>query len=196
VYPKEAFSCRHPRRDGDDVGYIELTGFPLNSFTLPGFQEAVARGDPQAALRIAAQDYYATFREDRAATCGTGYVVETITPTEVTVSGGSGLHYGFTGAFGGTVAERNLGYSTVRNGRLYVPSAPSVAPAPASRRKGSTGSPNASQSSPHCSNAWWPRPGSPRSDPGNRRNNQGRPESGSGGTRWTTTSGGRRRSPS
>ena len=53
AYAKEAFSCRHPRRDGDDVGYVELTSFPLNSFTLPGIQEAVARGDPQAALRIA-----------------------------------------------------------------------------------------------------------------------------------------------
>jgi hypothetical protein len=124
------------RRGGTDMGSVELAGFPVDSFTLPGFREANARGDDLAALRAAVEDYYATFRQDRAATCGTAYLVRTLPPEEAVVAGGPGLRYGFEGVSGGTVVERHLSWSALRSGRLWVQTAAAVAEGACISREG------------------------------------------------------------
>lgn len=111
------------RKDGRNVGVVELSTFPVESFTIPGFRDAVAKGDTTAALSLLANDLYGSVRKDRAGICGKGYSLETLPPKATTVSGGPGIHYGFTGRADGKVVESQESYSTLRDGRVVIQSA-------------------------------------------------------------------------
>jgi hypothetical protein len=116
------------RKDGRNVGVVELSMFPVESFTIPAFKDAVARGDTTGALTALANDLYASVRKDRATICGAGYSLDALPPKPATVSGGAGIRYGFTGRNAGKVVESQESYSTLRNGKVVIQSASAFAP--------------------------------------------------------------------
>lgn len=116
------------RKGGKNVGVVELAKFPVDSITLPGFREAVARGDTPAALGLLANDLYSSVRKDRATVCGRGYSLDAMPPKTTTVSGGTGIRYGFTGRHGGKVVESQESYSTLRDGMVVLQSSLAFAP--------------------------------------------------------------------
>jgi hypothetical protein len=115
------------RQGGRNVGVIELSTFPVESFTIPAFREAIGRGDTTAALTALANDLYRSVRQDRGTICGKGYTLDALPPKAATVSGGPGLHYGFTGRNDGAVVESQESYSTLRDGRVVIQSASAFA---------------------------------------------------------------------
>jgi hypothetical protein len=116
------------RKAGKNVGVVELSKFPVGSFTIPGFREAVARGDTTGALSLLANDLYGSVRNDRATICGRGYSLDAVPPKAATVSGGPGIRYGFTGRNKGRIVESQESYSTLREGMVVIQSASGFAP--------------------------------------------------------------------
>ena len=110
------------------MGVVELSTFPVDSFTIPAFREAFARGDTVGALSALANDLYGSVRKDRATICGAGYSLDARAPTAATVAGGPGIRYGFVGRNRGQVVESQESYSTVRDGRVLILSASAFAP--------------------------------------------------------------------
>ncbi|HEY8201095.1 MAG TPA: hypothetical protein VII47_07055 [Actinomycetota bacterium] len=115
------------RRAGRNVGVVELSTFPVDSFTIPAFRDAVAKRDTTGALSALANDLYSSVRKDRATICGAGYSLDALPPKAATVSGGPGIRYGFTGRNAGKVVESQESYSTLRDGRVVIQSASAFA---------------------------------------------------------------------
>jgi hypothetical protein len=114
-------------RDGARVGVIELATFPVESFALPGFREAAARGDVDAAMRILADDFITTFERDRREGCGDAYRIEAEEPETSTVLGQAGLRYGYVARQDGAIVERQLNHGTIVGSEVVLANAPAYA---------------------------------------------------------------------
>lgn len=114
-------------RDGEAVGAIELATFPVDSFELPGFQDAVADGDVEEAITILAADFVSVFEVDRTDACGTDYELESTTPEPATVLGRAGVRYGYVGTDGGRVVERQVNHGTIIGDEVVLANAPGYA---------------------------------------------------------------------
>src|SRR5205823_4872619 len=97
---------------GRNVGVVELSTFPVDSFTIPAFREAFARGDTVGALSALANDLYGSVRKDRATICGAGYSLDARAPTAATVAGGPGIRYGLVGEVRAGAARERCGPRT------------------------------------------------------------------------------------
>jgi hypothetical protein len=108
------------RRDGELVGLVETTSFPVESIeTLRG-----GAGDDagkRASLRAYAEDFVSTFRADRAEGCGAGYRYEPA-PIEL-FAGPDGplVAYGFTGQLAdGSPSEGIAALAGIRDDQLVL----------------------------------------------------------------------------
>lgn len=115
-------------RDGEPVGLVELATFPVDSFDLPGFQEAVADDDVEEALTILAADFVSVFEVDRTDACGTDYELEGTTPEPATVLGREGMRYGYTGTDGGRLVERQANHGTIVGDEVVLVNASAYSP--------------------------------------------------------------------
>jgi hypothetical protein len=115
-------------RDGEAAGLVELATFPVDSFDLPGFQDAVADGDVEEALTILAADFVSVFEVDRTDACGTDYELEGTTPEPATVLGRAGMRYGYVGTDGGRLVERQVNHGTIIGDEVVLVNASAYAP--------------------------------------------------------------------
>lgn len=117
-------------RNGSPAGIIELAVFPVSSFAIGGFQDAVAEGDDRKALGFLATDFVRTFRADRSEACGVDYEIEP-TPTEdATVLGQPGIRYGYRAERNGALVEIQANHGTIVEGDVVLVNAPAYAAGP------------------------------------------------------------------
>lgn len=108
------------RRDGEVVGLLETTNFPIESIgTLRG-----GAGDDasrRASLRAYAEEFVSTFRADRAEGCGADYRYD---PEPIELFEGPGgplVAYGFTGALAdGSPSEGIAAIAGIRDDQLVL----------------------------------------------------------------------------
>lgn len=115
-------------RNGEAAGLVELATFPVDSFDLPGFQDAVADDDVEEALTILAADFVSVFEVDRTDACGTDYELEGTTPEPATVLGRAGMRYGYVGTDGGRLVERQVNHGTIIGDEVVLVNASAYAP--------------------------------------------------------------------
>ncbi|HEX2052586.1 MAG TPA: hypothetical protein VHJ78_02520 [Actinomycetota bacterium] len=97
--------------DGAATGHILLEDLPSI-----GQEATTSRDQIQATLAVRTQTVYQVHRRQRQERCGQDYQVDTSVPRPVPVAGGTGLRYEATGAQGGRVVERTIGFRTFRDG--------------------------------------------------------------------------------
>ncbi|MBW4471804.1 MAG: hypothetical protein KME45_15540 [Stenomitos rutilans HA7619-LM2] len=116
------------------VGTVEMGTFLLSSradlkqkLTDAGIPAKANYADPQyrsrvlTALRAWVDDYYTTFRTDRASAYGKTITFTTQPPTQVTIGKLTGLHYSFAGLKQNKdIHERHIGYVAFDGSTLYV----------------------------------------------------------------------------
>lgn len=100
---------------GKPAGLVEMAVFPVESFQLPGFRQAIEAGDEQRALRIIAADFVTTFEADRKDGCGTDYELEASRVEDAMVLGKPGLRYGYVArrTSAGDVLERQVNHAVI-----------------------------------------------------------------------------------
>lgn len=115
-------------------GTVEMGTFLLSSrsdlkkkLTDAGIPAKADYADPQyrsrvvTALKAWVNDYYATFKHDRAAKYGTTIAFTTQPPTPVTIGKLAGLRYGFAGLKQNKdIHEQHIGYVAFDGSTLYV----------------------------------------------------------------------------
>jgi hypothetical protein len=103
-------------KDGDVVGVVEI--FIADPLTYDAYDPAA---DDETNLRAIAAAFVDAFRDDRAAGCGSDYLLERIDPQLMDLGGVTGLVYGFRGTLGdGSPSELNLQYASLSHGRLVL----------------------------------------------------------------------------
>ena len=115
-------------RNGAHAGVVELNVFPVDSFTLPGFQDAVRAGDTLRALDILGNDFVSSFEKDRVEGCGEGFEVEPTVAELATVFGEDGWRFGYVLKRGRDIVERQVGHSLIDGNNLVLVQAPAFAP--------------------------------------------------------------------
>lgn len=94
---------------GEPIGSVSTAIYPIADFD---FLEV--GGDAETNLRALANDYIRAFIDDRAAGCGSDYVVEPVTPASFVLAGTPGLSFGFDGTMqDGRPSEMNVQYAAV-----------------------------------------------------------------------------------
>lgn len=102
-----AFLC--VERDGQTVGVVEATSFPIGSFDVLD-----PRGDPRENLELFASGFAEAIGSDRAAGCGSDYDFDSIPVSDFVLGGTPGIEFGFVGTLpDGKPSELNLQYATV-----------------------------------------------------------------------------------
>ena len=103
--------------EGVNQGVVELADFSLDG----PLKEALDRGATEReALKAHAEDFHASFVEDRRQGCGPTYELETFGPREATVGRQPGVTYGFEGFLDGRLVERVVAFATISAGRLFI----------------------------------------------------------------------------
>lgn len=116
------------------IGTVEMGTFLLSSrsdlkknLTDAGIPAKANYADPQyrsrvvTALKAWVNDYYATFKKDRAAEYGTTIAFTAQPPTQVTIGKLTGLRYGFAGLRQNKdIHEQHIGYVAFDGSTLYV----------------------------------------------------------------------------
>lgn len=106
------------RRDGADVGIVELNAYPVAS--LGAVVEHLGEGET-AALDAHVDDFLGAIAEDRARGCGADYSFEPEPRRNVQVSDGAAVRYGFAGGRPGeAVSERTLQWAAIRGDVLVL----------------------------------------------------------------------------
>lgn len=107
-------------REGRVAGVIEGSRFPVDSF------EVFEPDAPDLEnLRTMAADFIASLRADRAKGCPSGYAVEELPPSVLSLWGAEVLRYGFIGTnLDGSPSELSLQYATIDRDDVVLIAAP------------------------------------------------------------------------